>query len=60
MRTVMGIGMAADLAVLAPTAALATPPDTFRIPHRVNYGTERTTTVNFMTLMSWPPPAPAA
>lgn len=33
MRTVMGIGMAAALAVLAPTAALATPPDTFRIPH---------------------------
>src|SRR5215217_8898140 len=26
------IGLAAALAVLAPTAALATPPDTFRIP----------------------------
>ena len=33
MRTLMVIGMAAALAVLAPTAALATPPDTFRIPH---------------------------
>ena len=33
VRTLMVIGMAAALAVLAPTAALATPPDTFRIPH---------------------------
>jgi hypothetical protein len=27
------LGLAVALAVLAPTAALATPPDTFRIPH---------------------------
>jgi hypothetical protein len=35
MRTLIAIviGLAAALAVLAPTAALATPPDTFRIPH---------------------------
>jgi hypothetical protein len=33
MRTLMVFGMAAALAVLAPTAALATPPETFRIPH---------------------------
>jgi len=35
MRTliVIVIGMAAALAVLVPTAALATPPETFRIPH---------------------------
>jgi hypothetical protein len=32
MRTLMVIGMAAALA--APTAALATPPETFRIPHQ--------------------------
>jgi hypothetical protein len=33
MRRLILIGMAAALAVLAPTAALATPPDTIRIPH---------------------------
>jgi hypothetical protein len=33
-RQLMVIGMAAALAVLAPTAALATPPETFRIPHQ--------------------------
>jgi hypothetical protein len=31
--TIIVTGLAAALAVLAPTAALATPPDTFRIPH---------------------------
>jgi hypothetical protein len=29
----IAIGMAAALAVLAPTATLVTPPDTVRIPH---------------------------
>jgi hypothetical protein len=33
-RTLMVFGMAVALALLAPTAALATPPDTFRIPHQ--------------------------
>jgi hypothetical protein len=33
MRTLIVIGMAATFAVLAPTGALATPPDTGRIPH---------------------------
>jgi hypothetical protein len=32
-RQLMVMGMAAALAVLVPTAALATPPETFRIPH---------------------------
>jgi hypothetical protein len=33
MRKLILVGMAAAIAVLAPTAALATPPDTIRIPH---------------------------
>jgi hypothetical protein len=33
MRKLIVIGIAVALAVLAPTAALATPPDTIRIPH---------------------------
>jgi hypothetical protein len=33
MRRLILIGTAAAIAVLAPTAALATPPDTIRIPH---------------------------
>ena len=33
MRKLIIISIAAALAVLAPTAALATPPETFRIPH---------------------------
>ena len=37
MRTLIVIGMAATLAVLAPTAALATPPDTGRIPHEDHF-----------------------
>ena len=37
IRTLIIIGMAAALAVLAPTAALATPPDTGRIPHEDHF-----------------------
>jgi hypothetical protein len=33
MRKLILVSMAAAIAVLAPTAALATPPDTIRIPH---------------------------
>jgi hypothetical protein len=33
LRQLIVLSMAAALAVLTPTAALATPPDTFRIPH---------------------------
>ena len=37
MRKLIVIGLAAALAVLAPTAALAIPPDTGRIPHEDHF-----------------------
>jgi hypothetical protein len=37
MRKLIIISLAAALAVLAPTAALATPPDTGRIPHEDHF-----------------------
>jgi hypothetical protein len=37
MGKLIVISMAAALTVLAPTAALATPPDTFRIPHEDHF-----------------------